>query len=294
MSCPPETATAIPALSSVVNGRRAGSAAPIIKRGIGWQATDVRVNLLDRFETSIERLMEGSIGRIFRQSLQPAQIGRKLEHAMIASQRAQVGSPIVANLYMVALNPADYDTFKEFTHGLCRQLESYLAEVADQRGYTLLDILRVELSEDQRVAKGNPVIHASIADQPDRLPPSRAQPVQGTQAFEPVSARTISLVIQSGSGRGTRFQIGSKPITIGRAAENEVVLDSPDVSRRHARLSWAGNQLRIEDLNSTNGTRVNGTTVRLSDLRPGDEVTLGTQTLTVESHDGPRGRFGRV
>lgn len=254
------------------------------------------MNLLDRFESSIERLMEGSIGKVFHQSLQPAQIGRKLERAMIGSERASVGSPIVANRYVVALNPGDYDDFVEFANGLCRQMESFLAAVAEQRGYTLLDMLRVELTEDERAPKGNPRVDASITDRAGRpvsSPPARAS-AQGTQIFEPVTKQQLSLVLQSGNGRGTRFPVGAVPITIGRAGENEIVLDSPDVSRRHARLSWVGNQLRIEDLNSTNGTRVNGTPVRLSDLRPGDHVTLGTQTLTVEANDGPRGRFGRM
>lgn len=259
------------------------------------RALDGRVNLLDRFESTIERVMEGSIGRIFRQSLQPAQIGRKLERAMIDSERANIGSPIVANHYVVALNPADYAGFHEFAHGLCRELESHLAQVADQRQYTLLDILRVELGEDQRVAKGNPAIHASITDRAGfAAPDPRRAPAQGTQVFEPVASRAAALVLQTGSGRGTRFPIGHEPVTIGRAAENQIVLDSRDVSRHHARLTWTGNQLRVEDLNSTNGTRVNGTSVRLSDVRPGDELTFGSQTLTVEAQDGPRGRFGRV
>ncbi len=254
------------------------------------------VNLLDRFESSIERLMEGSIGRVFHQSLQPAQVGRKLERAMIGSERASIGSPIVANRYVVALNPGDYDDFAEFANGLCRQMESFLAAVAEQRGYTLLDMLRVELHEDEHAQKGNPLVQASITDRAGR--PAAAAPAhattQGTQMFEPVTSRHLSLVLQSGSGRNMRFPIGSGPMTIGRAAENEIVLDSSDVSRRHARLTWVGNQLRIEDLNSTNGTRVNGTPVRLSDVQPGDQLTLGAQVLTVEAEDGPRGRFGRM
>lgn len=253
------------------------------------------MNLLDRFESTIERLMEGSVGRIFHQSLQPAQVGRKLERAMIASERANIGSPIVANQYVVSLCPADYDGFDEFANALCRQMESYLAGVADQRGYTLLDIVRVELREDQRVARGQPAVQASITDRSGFPAGSGSRAVsQGTQVFEPVSTRPASLVLQTGSGRGTRYPLGQDSITIGRAAENQIVLDARDVSRRHARLSWVGNQLRVEDLNSTNGTRVNGTSVRLSDLRAGDELTLGAQTLTVEGQDGSRGRFGRV
>ncbi|HEV2072461.1 MAG TPA: FHA domain-containing protein, partial [Thermomicrobiales bacterium] len=77
--------------------------------------------------------------------------------------------------------------------------------------------------------------------------------------------------------------------TIGRSPENDVVLDAPDVSRRHARIERNGKHLRIYDLNSTNGTRVNGEAVHISDLEPGDEIRLGGQTLTVTS-DGSSSR----
>jgi serine/threonine protein kinase/P pilus assembly chaperone PapD len=52
--------------------------------------------------------------------------------------------------------------------------------------------------------------------------------------------------------------LGSKELTIGRGADNDVVLDLPGVSRHHARVTSAGGEHRIEDLNSTNGTFLDG------------------------------------
>ncbi|MDQ3444407.1 MAG: DUF3662 domain-containing protein, partial [Chloroflexota bacterium] len=63
------------------------------------------MKLLEKFEQSIERLMEGTTGSLFKQSIQPAEIGKKLERAMLSQQRASVGSAIVPNIYIVNLHP---------------------------------------------------------------------------------------------------------------------------------------------------------------------------------------------
>jgi adenylate cyclase len=77
----------------------------------------------------------------------------------------------------------------------------------------------------------------------------------------------------------------SQGMVIGRAAEQcELVVAHATVSRRHARLSLAGETLQIEDLGSTNGTAVNGTTLRASApaaLQVGAKLKLGDVELAI-------------
>jgi ribosomal protein S27AE len=63
--------------------------------------------------------------------------------------------------------------------------------------------------------------------------------------------------------------------TIGRAPDNDVVLDHATVSGHHARLSWKGASLVVEDLSSANGTFVDGERVTLAKTRPGAELRVG-------------------
>lgn len=62
---------------------------------------------------------------------------------------------------------------------------------------------------------------------------------------------------------------------IGRAGDNDLVLDHPQVSRRHAQVRWDGRQYLITDLNSTNGVYVNGERVREAALPEGARVQIG-------------------
>jgi hypothetical protein len=75
--------------------------------------------------------------------------------------------------------------------------------------------------------------------------------------------------------------------TIGRSPDNDVVVDHPTVSNHHARLSWKGGSLFIEDLSSANGTFVDGQRVRAARARPGVELRIGELTLPW-SHEGLR------
>lgn len=68
----------------------------------------------------------------------------------------------------------------------------------------------------------------------------------------------------------------------GRDAECSLVIDSSSVSRRHARITVVAGTATIEDLDSTNGTQVNGTRISgLTPLSPGDEVSVGSEVLQV-------------
>ena len=68
----------------------------------------------------------------------------------------------------------------------------------------------------------------------------------------------------------------------GRDADCAVVIDASSVSRRHARITVLGGVATIEDLDSTNGTQVNGTRISgLTPIAPGDELSLGREALQV-------------
>jgi len=90
----------------------------------------------------------------------------------------------------------------------------------------------------------------------------------------------MAKLILSLSGEDTReFELDQEQITIGRRANNDVQIDNLAVSGRHAKIITILNDSFIEDLNSTNGTYVNGVLVKKQALRNGDEITIGKHKL---------------
>ncbi|MEP6603045.1 MAG: FHA domain-containing protein [Spartobacteria bacterium] len=73
----------------------------------------------------------------------------------------------------------------------------------------------------------------------------------------------------------TPHELVDELVTLGRAPDNLIVIDDSSVSGRHAQLERAGDVYRLKDLDSTNGTRVNGVPVTETVLRFDDRIRLG-------------------
>ncbi|MGE5048595.1 MAG: FHA domain-containing protein [Deltaproteobacteria bacterium] len=86
---------------------------------------------------------------------------------------------------------------------------------------------------------------------------------------------TPRLLVTAGPGKGAELALGHGVATLGRGAENALVIADISVSRRHARIEQRAEAWVVIDEGSGNGTRVNGTPVREQRLRDGDEIAVG-------------------
>ena len=94
----------------------------------------------------------------------------------------------------------------------------------------------------------------------------------------PGPQRRARLVVCNGDREGTQFELDADETLIGRSAGTGVTLHDDDgVSREHALILYdeASDSYSLEDLQSTNGTRVNGKRVRSVTLSDGDELQVG-------------------
>jgi len=89
----------------------------------------------------------------------------------------------------------------------------------------------------------------------------------------------VTLRVLDGADRGRVFRDVPTPLTVGREEGNSVQLNDERVSRYHLKIQEDQQQVVLTDLESTNGTKVNGESVQLCLLRPGDVITLGRTVL---------------
>ena len=89
----------------------------------------------------------------------------------------------------------------------------------------------------------------------------------------------VTVRIIDGPDRGKEFHQIATPITIGREEGNLIQLNDHRVSRHHLKIHESGNTVLMTDLQSTNGTKINGELVRVWQLQPGDLVTAGQSIL---------------
>ena len=98
------------------------------------------------------------------------------------------------------------------------------------------------------------------------------------------------LVAQSPEFEGKSFILTGPEVTVGRLPDNKVHLEHASVSGHHAILKLNGLDYTIQDLESTNGTRINGERITQQKLRRNDSVRLGNIELLYDSEHQPPGQ----
>lgn len=252
------------------------------------------MSLLLRLERRIEALVEGFFSRA-RDRVHPVEIGRRLLRAMDEGAVAGLAGMLVPNDYQVFLNPQDFAPYASFTEPLVRELEGALRARAQELKAQLPGPVRITLGARDEITAGEIYVEARLvpAAQPvgaaganapvgeGRDAGGMASPAVGadTRVYrrEPGAAR---IRIQAGppGAAGREFPLDRPVMTIGRRADQDIVLNDPSVSRAHARIEVTSDGVSIMDLDTTNGTRVNGHPVRTARvaLRPGDRIQVGT------------------
>ncbi len=97
----------------------------------------------------------------------------------------------------------------------------------------------------------------------------------------------LALSVMRGPEAGKKLVVGSGEVRIGAARDNELVLSDPSVSRRHVRLELKAREVWVEDLGSTNGTRIDGVRIARAVLAPGATLELGNTAIRAEPVDEP-------
>ncbi len=90
-----------------------------------------------------------------------------------------------------------------------------------------------------------------------------------------------SIRVLRGFYEGLEMSVDRDWVVIGRGRGADIVIAEPTMSRAHAAIGFDGAHFFVQDLGSTNGTRVNGTREQKAVLRNGDEVQLGKLALAI-------------
>lgn len=100
--------------------------------------------------------------------------------------------------------------------------------------------------------------------------------------------REVNIFLITGQAIGRKFRLRPGQILFaGRSASTDIFIDENLVSRRHAKFAWVGEEVKVMDLGSTNGTFVNGRKQATATLSSGDKVQIGQTLMKVYFSDDP-------
>jgi hypothetical protein len=198
------------------------------------------MKLARQIERRMEEALDGLAGRIFRGGLHSSELAARLARAAELAEYQSVAGPATANHYLVLVNP---NNLTGATGGLETELEAAFFEHAAERGWRLEGPAQVRIEVDQQVSTGTAQCRVSVV--PGELP---------------VWARLRR------SKHGD-LEIRHNRAVIGRASECDVVLDEAEVSRRHALIYRQNSDAYVLDLDSANGTTVDGRELHRTPVR---------------------------
>lgn len=219
------------------------------------------MSLFAKIEQLCASLIERAFAKTFPSDLEPAQIARKLVATMEAQTRDDDGRLQAPATYAVYVSPADYERLREHQAYLERAWGKLLRDLAAKVGVEFGGgKARVTMSARETVPLG--AIEIDTGSTP--------------------RASNFRLLTVEGVPPGAVYAVEGTS-RIGRSDENDIVLNDPSVSRTHAVVEIAAGRVRMRDLDSTNGTFINGRRIRAAALRDGDDVRMGNTRLRFEA-----------
>jgi hypothetical protein len=283
------------------------------------------VGVLQRFERRLGGMVEGVFARAFKSEVQPVEVAAALQREL-DDQAAVVGRDrtLVPNHFVVELGDHDHDRLAPYEKPLTHELAAMVREHADDQRYTFVGPVLIDLHRMSSLETGMFRIRSDVAPGPEGMPDLSALPAPepkaplappvaapagvpaatdtGDVAMTTAIARTPAapaapsfghLLVREGKAPAYDFELKHKVTVIGRGTDTDVRLTDHAVSRRHAEVRVANGSTMLNDLQSTNGTTVNGLAVTTTALADGDEIKLGETVLTYRApSSAPMGGTG--
>ncbi len=246
------------------------------------------MSILSDFEDRVANAVEGLFAGAFRSPVQPVEIAKALAKAMDDGRAVGVGKVYAPVSYTVALSREDRRNLGEFTNTLEGELATYLADHAREQGYTLTVKPHVSFDVHDDLKLGRFRVSADLAPAETAAEPEPSPEIEpSAPSSAAVPARPASHAVATLTVGDHDVVLSGARLVIGRLHGCDVCLADANVSRRHAELAAAGGTWSVRDLDSTNGTFVNGKPVAETPLADGDVIEVGTTRLV---YHAPRSR----
>jgi hypothetical protein len=205
------------------------------------------VGILDSFEKGLERAVNGAFAKAFKSGLQPlevtAALRRELDTKVAVVARDRILAP---NKFTIRLAPADHERMRSLGPALIDELTQQLQQHAAAQRYSFAGGISLRFTADPSATEGTVRVES--------------QNVKGEVVWNPV--------LDIG---GKRYPLTKSRTVIGRGSDADITVDDTGTSRAHVEILWDGTRGQVNDLGSTNGSKLNGQPVTKAPL-PADSV----------------------
>jgi hypothetical protein len=257
------------------------------------------LGFLKHIEKRMESLVEGVFGRAFRRQIHPVEIAKGLTKQMDEGRMVSISRTYAPNDFTVHLSKEDAESIRAYQASLKDELIQYASTHAENKNYHLMTPPRIRFETEDTLRFGEFGVTTKLTGGDGPREKGAPQDTSGqTRIFRTeessggeIDQSTATISADEARRHGLAREIveivlgdekhqleGRGPWSVGRSQENDIVINDPNVSRKHARISRADNGFVVEDLGSTNGTLLDGAPIDRERIEGGDELTFGQTT----------------
>ena len=213
--------------------------------------------VLKRIEQKLEKLVEGTFTRVFPSSVKPIELGKRVRRVLEDKKTIGVqGQIIIPNRYVISLSPKDLENIESIQESIQREISSSIRDHANDENYHFQGTLTVEILSNSSLKTGSIEVDGLFEENKGGFPPG-------------------SLIDENGK----RLIITEQKLSIGRDTKSTMQVVDVEVSRNHAEIRLLNTSFVLIDLQSTNGTYVNGQRVQEHTLQNFDQIKIGSTIL---------------
>ena len=234
--------------------------------------------LFDQIEGYLESLIEGQSDRLFGTLRAEKKLIRQFLDAIEDTVQSDLQGNLVAPNNFSLNVPVEYLEEIRSSQPMLDKLSENLSIAANQAGISFNGKVNISIFPDKDLEPGEFSVHAIWKDEvlsetaPSNISTGNLQAIQPhPKAFLIVGGTQI-------------YTLEDNLVNIGRQLENDLVIDDPRVSRRHAQVRVVKGRHILFDLDSSGGTLVNNKPIKQTSLHPGDVISLAGVPL-VYGHD---------
>jgi len=228
------------------------------------------MSILSDFEDRLGKAIDGLFAGAFRSPVQPVEIAKALAREMDDGRAVGVGRVYAPTSFTVTLSADDADNLGDFCSVLAGELTTYLTNHAREHSYHLPVRAQVSFETDADLKIGRFLVAAELAS----TAPAPREPV----------AHDLTTVTVGDTHHD--FTLTGNRVLVGRVTDCDLCVDDVNASRQHAAFIRGGDAWYVEDLGSTNGTKVNGQLIDRALLTDGDVITIGATRLIFHRRGG--------
>lgn len=233
----------------------------------GWDTIRCMSQALNRLEARLQRLIEEGTARLFSGE----DMRKELEARLCESMETEVafnaeGQLVAPHVYTIEVNTAHAEALKS-NAVLLDELSAEMVRQAEELQIHLLERPVVHISPAEDMPTGEFRVRCAAAGKTLE----ETQSLKGLQQIKGPRIPPGAFLIVNGA---EIYSLTEAIINIGRKKDNQLVLDDPHVSRRHAQLRAITGQYHFFDLSSTGGSEINGQKVKNAVLHAGDVIRL--------------------